>query len=518
MIVALLAVLKAGGAYVPLDPAYPEERIRFMLEDSEPVAVLTQCRLADRLPVSMPVVRLDAEINGWRNYTDTDPHPEAVGLTSQHLAYIIYTSGSTGMPKGVSIKHSNVVNFLTWCKTQFPATSLDRTLASTSLNFDLAVFECVLPLITGNTVEVVRHLFDLIHRSVPVTLINTVPSAMNAILNGGARLDEVSAVNLAGEVLMQGLAERIFAETSIERLSNLYGPSETTTYSTWVTMVRGEPFAAHIGQPIANTTVYILNAHDQLTPIGVAGEIYIGGAGVARGYLNRPELTAERFLPDPFSSLAAARMYRTGDLGRWLPDGNIEYLGRNDFQVKIRGYRIELGEIEARLTLYPGVEHALVLAREDQAGDQRLVAYYVTSSGSFHAPEVETLRLHLSGYLPDYMVPSVFIPLDALPLTPNGKVDRQALLPPPSWATPTFDPPKGEKEILISRVWAAVIGVENVGRHDNFFELGGHSLLAVTLVNRLRSEGFVTDLRRVFEAPTLADFARTISRFREVEL
>ncbi|HEX4168339.1 MAG TPA: amino acid adenylation domain-containing protein [Bryobacteraceae bacterium] len=519
MMVGLLAVFKAGGAYVPLDPAYPEERLRFMLDDAQPVALLTQSHQAPRFPVAVRVLHLDTDLNLWRNQPQTNPDPAVVDLRPHHLAYIIYTSGSTGLPKGVSIEHRNIVNFVTWAGTHFSENTLQRTLASTSLNFDLAVFECLVPLTTANTVEIVRDLLDLVRRPVPVTLINTVPSAMKALLTGGATFDGVRAVNLAGEPLKQELAERIFAETAIERLSNLYGPSETTTYSTWVTIRRGEPFAPHIGRPVANTRIYILDAQGEPMPIGVAGEIYIGGAGVARGYLNRPKLTAERFLPDPFASEPGARMYRTGDRGRWLADGNIEFLGRNDFQVKIRGFRIELGEIEARLAELGGIREAVVVAREDQFGDQRLIAYYVPLADDPQAPDANTLRTHLVASLPGYMVPSAYVALDALPLTPNGKLDTKALPGPDTWgAARSYEPPEGDTELVVSRIWADVLGCERVGRHDNFFELGGHSLLAVTLIDRLRPHGMDADIRRVFDAPTLAEFVRATRTLKEIEL
>jgi amino acid adenylation domain-containing protein len=518
MMVGLLAVLKAGGAYVPLDPAYPEERLRFMLEDSAPVVLLTHSHLALRFPVDIPVVLLDTESKLWHNQSNTNPDPAAVGLKPDHLAYLIYTSGSTGTPKGVCIEHRNVVNFLTWARTHFSENVLERTLASTSLNFDLAVFECVVPLTTGNTVEIVRDVLDLIRRPLRVSLINTVPSAMKALLTGGANFDGVRVVNLAGEPLKQDLAERLFAETSIEHLSNLYGPSETTTYSTWVTMHRGETFVQHIGRPVSNTRVYILDLQGEPTPIGVTGEIYIGGAGVARGYLNRPALTAERFLPDPFASDPGARMYRTGDLGRWLPDGNIEFLGRNDFQVKIRGFRIELGEIESRLAEHNGIREAVVIAREDQPGDQRLVAYYVPLPSRPEVPQPEALRAHLSRSLPEYMVPSAYVCLDALPLTPNGKIDRKALPTPDACAARSYEPPEGETEIVMSRIWGDVLGLDRVGRYDNFFELGGHSLLAVTLVDRLRPHGIFADIGRIFDTPTLAEFAQATRTLKEIEL
>ncbi|HEX6083995.1 MAG TPA: AMP-binding protein, partial [Thermoanaerobaculia bacterium] len=319
-------------------------------------------------------------------------------------------------------------------------------------------------------------------------------------------------VNLAGEPLKQEIVERLFAETATQCVANLYGPSETTTYSTWVRMAREDGFAPHIGRPIANTQVYILDAHGEPVPMGVAGEIYIGGDGVARGYLNRPELTAERFLRDPFRAAPNARMYKTGDLGRWLPDGNIEYLGRNDFQVKIRGFRIELGEIEAKLVQCDGVREAVVLAREDAAGDKRLVAYLVVQEDADLS--VADLRDALSRQLPEYMIPSVFVQLDALPLTANGKLDRQALPAPDSMmlAAREYAPPQGEIEQTLATLWQELLRARSVGRHDNFFELGGHSLLVVQFIHRLETQTpYRVAVRDLFQHSSLKELAAHIA-------
>ncbi|MCG6577323.1 amino acid adenylation domain-containing protein, partial [Pseudomonas sp. AF32] len=346
MVVGLLAILKAGGGYVPLDPAYPADRIAYMLEDSAPAAVVAQAATVELLAgASMPVIDLNSGL--WQD--ESVSNPQVPELTSSHLAYVIYTSGSTGLPKGVMIEHRNTVNFLTWAHRSFDSNILSKTLFSTSLNFDLAVYECFAPLTSGGSIEVVTNVLELHQGEHDITLINTVPSALKALLEAGGLGEGVDTVNVAGEALKRSLVEALFEQTSVKRLCNLYGPSETTTYSSWVSMAREDGFVPHIGKPVANTQFYLLDEHRQPVPLGVPGEIYIGGAGVARGYLNRDDLTAERFLKDPFSAVPNARMYKTGDLGRYLPDGNIEYLGRNDDQVKIRGFRIELGEIEARL-------------------------------------------------------------------------------------------------------------------------------------------------------------------------
>ena len=380
MVVALLAVLKAGAAYVPLDPDYPEERLQYMVEDSEPVIVLTQSKTADlvrRVGNGTRVVELDGEAERCEGEAGTNAECASVGLTPEHLAYVIYTSGSTAVPKGVMLEHRNAVNLICWTHQVFSDDVLVRTLFSTSLNFDLAVYECFVPLTSGASIRLVSNALDLAGGKMDATLVNTVPSVMKALLEEKALPPGLKAVNVAGEPLKRELVERIFASTGVDQVCNLYGPTETTTYSTWMRMKREDGFAPHIGRPIANTHVYILDEKLDPVSIGMEGEIYIGGAGVARGYLNRNDLTAERFVPDAYASQTGVRMYKTGDVGRWLADGNLEFLGRNDDQVKIRGFRIELGEIVARLQEHPAVEEAVVVAREDGVGEKRLVAYYV---------------------------------------------------------------------------------------------------------------------------------------------
>ncbi|HEY5906539.1 MAG TPA: amino acid adenylation domain-containing protein, partial [Vicinamibacteria bacterium] len=420
-------------------------------------------------------------------------------------AWVSFTSGSTGVPKGVAIEHASALNFICWGKSAFDPGLLQRTLFSTSLNFDLAVFECFVPLAVGAGVVIVDNALETGRSAPEATLINTVPSVMKTLVEAGGVPGSVRLVNLAGEPLRRELVERIFTTTQAEAVCNLYGPSETTTYSTWVRMRRGEAFAPHIGGPIANTQVYILNEKLEPAPVGVVGELYIGGAGVARGYLNRPELTAERFVPAPFGERAGQRMYKTGDLGRWLPGGKVEFLGRNDFQVKVRGFRIELGEIEAALSAHPAVREAVVVAREEGEGGKRLVAYYAGEEATS-----EALRVHLSAALPNYMVPAAYVRLESLPLTPNGKLDRKALPAPDAgaYASRGYEAPQGEIETALAEIWADVLKLERVGRHDNFFELGGHSLLGVRVISRLRQELSVeASISDLFEHPVLADFA-----------
>jgi amino acid adenylation domain-containing protein len=506
--------LKAGGAYVPLDASYPEERLRYMVKDSEPRVVLVQGEetkwIREELREKVRVVDL-REGEQWRDQPESNPERGEDGASGEHLAYVIYTSGSTGTPKGVMIEHRNAVNFICWAQQAFARDVLARTLFSTSLNFDLAVYECFVPLTVGAAVRIVPNAITLARTQGDVTLINTVPSVMKALIEAHEVPRTVRVVNLAGEPLRRSLVERIFTTTQVETVCNLYGPSETTTYSTWVAMKRGEAFAAHIGKPIANTRVYILDGRQEPVPVGVAGELYIGGAGVARGYLNQEELTAKRFVKDPFVEEAGARMYRTGDLGRWLEDGTIEFLGRTDYQVKIRGFRIELGEIEARLLEHESVGEAVVVVREDGGGEKRLIAYYSSREGE--EVNAEELRRELMEKLPEYMVPAAYVQLERMPLTGNGKVDRKGLPEPEgeAYAVSGYEEPQGEIEKQVAEIWAEVLKVERVGRHDNFFALGGHSLLAVQTISQIRQalkvEVSISDL---FERPILASLGEHI--------
>ena len=414
------------------------------------------------------------------------------------LSHIIYTSGSTGRPKGVAIEHGSTVSFCCWAREVFTPAERTGVLFATSICFDLSVFELFATLAWGGRVILVGNVLALarLPADAGVTLVNTVPSAMATLLATGALPASVTTVNLAGEPLKNALVAQLYRTGTVRTVYDLYGPSETTTYSTFTRRVDGA--TPSIGRPIANTQIYLLDATRELVAPGSIGEIYIGGVGVARGYLGRPELTAEQFVDSPF---APGRLYRTGDLARWLSDGTFEYLGRVDHQVKIRGFRIELGEIEAVLAQAPDVRACVVLAREDAAGDKRLVAYVVGG-------DVATLRARLATKLPDYMVPSAFVMLDELPLTPNGKIDRKAL-PAPERASSAraYSAPRTAIEQTVAEIWAETLGVERVGLDDHFFELGGHSLLATRLVSRVREVcDAEASLRTLFEAPTLGAF------------
>ncbi|WP_255432611.1 non-ribosomal peptide synthase/polyketide synthase [Xanthomonas sp. JAI131] len=520
MLVALLASLKSGAAYVPLDPAYPADRLGYMLDDAMPRVVLTDAVggpvLAQALALaeqaqSLAVLDLQADAAVWANAPGENPSAQAVGLHSRHLAYLIYTSGSTGRPKGVAIEHRNGVNFICWALQEFSPDTLRNCLFSTSINFDLSIYEYGVPLSCGGCVTLVDNALTLLNAALPVTLINTVPSVMMELTRAEAIPPSVRVVNVAGEPLKRALAERIIATPQVEQLCNLYGPSETTTYSTWTRMDRSTGFIADVGRPVGNTQVYILDEAGTPAPVGVAGEIFIGGHGVARGYLGKPELTADRFLDDPFSAEPGARMYKTGDLGRWSNDGTITLLGRNDFQVKIRGFRIELGEIEARLGECAGVREAVVVARDDDNGGKRLVAYCLADE----ALDIAAIREHVASALPEYMMPSAFVRLEAWPLTANGKLDRKALPAPDddAYTRRAYEAPQGEIETTLASIWSDLLRLEKIGRNDDFFELGGHSLLAVQLVSRVRKALDVElTFRDVFEASELRELGERLPR------
>ncbi|WP_426107311.1 amino acid adenylation domain-containing protein [Massilia sp. TSP1-1-2] len=507
LIVALLAVLKAGAAYLPLDPAYPAERLRFMLDDAATTLVLAHARFGDLVAGSKaPVQVIDS---AWgEGESAANPAPL---VSPQDLAYLIYTSGSTGKPKGVAIEHRATVTLLHWARDAFTPAQRAGMLASTSVCFDLSVFEVFVPLSWGGRILLVENALHLptMQDQGSLTFINTVPSAMTELV----RLNQVPAgvkvVGLAGEPLQNALAQSLY-QAGVESVYNLYGPSEDTTYSTFDRIAPGSLDAVSIGRPVANTCLYILDAFLQPVALGVAGELYIGGAGLARGYLHRPELTQAAFIADPFSTAPGARLYRTGDLARYRADGRVDYLGRIDHQVKLRGYRIELGDIEAALLNHGAVREAVLQVREDKPGERRLVAYLVAAGD---APDVGVLRSFLLGKLPGYMVPSAFVVLAQLPLTPNGKVDRKALPAPVLPATLAAAPEvMTATQQQVAAIWRELLGVPQVGLHDNFFDLGGHSLLALRMVAELEQKlAWRGSVAAVFEHPTLAQLADRVT-------
>ena len=513
MVVGLLGILKAGGAYVPLDPQYPRERLQFMLDDSSATLLLTQSRLVEKLPVSVraKVVALDG---AWEEIArHSEENPPRLTLP-RNIAYLIYTSGSTGRPKGVAIEHGNAVAFIHWARRAFDDSELAGVLASTSISFDLSVFEIFVPLSWGGSAIVAANALELptLDARDEVTLVNTVPSAMAELINMDGVPTSVRTVNLAGEPLSGALVRRLYERERIGRVLNLYGPTEDTTYSTWGVMPKNDSRTPTIGRPVANTEVYLLDERQRPVPLGVAGEVYIGGAGLARGYHDRADLTAARFVPHPFSKERGARLYRTGDLARYRRDGEIEFLGRLDYQVKVRGYRIELGEVEARLAEQEHVRECVVVAREDVPSDVRLVAYVVSDE---HSPaSIDVWRRALKEKLPEYMIPSAFVLLDELPRTPNGKIDRRALPAPDlsgaACATEYVAPRTGVEE-LMAGVWSEVLGVTQLSIEADFFDVGGHSLLATRLVSRIREAfGVEVALRRLFESPTVRGLAAIV--------
>ncbi|MFM9435117.1 amino acid adenylation domain-containing protein, partial [Janthinobacterium sp. CG_23.3] len=513
LIVALLAVLKAGAAYLPLDPDYPRERIAFMLDDAGVALVLAHARFQDLLSTCQAPIALVDEQLGQAEAGD-NPAPLA---GARDLAYVIYTSGSTGQPKGVAIEHRATVTLLHWARDTFTPEQRAGMLASTSVCFDLSVFEIFVPLSWGGRILLIENALHLpaLQDKSALTFINTVPSAMTELVRMGQVPASVKVVGLAGEPLQNALVQSIY-QAGVDSVYNLYGPSEDTTYSTFVRLERGSTQAVSIGRPIANTRLYILDARMEPVPLGVAGELYIGGDGLARGYLHRAELTREKFIADPFSADPAARLYKTGDLVRYRADGQVDFLGRLDHQVKLRGYRIELGDIEAALLAHGQVREAVLQVREDQPGDRRLVAYLVAATAE--APGAAELRAFLQDKLPGYMIPSAFVPLPRMPLTPNGKIDRKALPAPQGAALASaaqYLAPASATEKQVAAVWQTVLGVERVGVHDNFFDLGGHSLLAIQLVARLRDAVSIDiPLHTLFQAPGLAEFSQRIDTLR----
>jgi amino acid adenylation domain-containing protein len=515
LLVGILGILKAGGAYVPLDWTYPAERVRFMLDDAQAPVVVTQQKVRQiGTLTNARMVCLDTEVS--QIGTQDTSNPARAGH-SANLAYVMYTSGSTGRAKGVALEHRSAVSFIHWAREAFSAQELKAVLASTSICFDLSIFEIFVPLSWGGTVVLADNAVDV--PASEITLINTVPSAIRDLLKAGTIPLSVTVVNLAGEKLATQTVQQLYARPHIQKVYDLYGPSEATTYATWT--LRTAKGLAVIGRPLANTQVYILDGRMQPCPIGVVGEIYIGGDCLARGYLNRPELTAERFVADPFSKLPGARLYKTGDLGRYLADGNIEFIGRRDHQVKIRGYRIELGEIEAVLAQHPEVQECVAVAREDIPERKQIVGYLVPAPGArLNGSEV---RRFLRERLPEYMVPTVLVTLAGLPLMPNGKVNRAGLPAPTQGATLADD----ENEIVtvtpveeaLMEIWREVIGVEKVGLQDDFFDLGGHSVLVAQITSRVRQVFEVElSMRHLFGAPTVSALARVVEGLLDEEL
>jgi amino acid adenylation domain-containing protein len=538
MVLALLATLKAGAAYLPLDPSYPAERLAHMLADAAPRVLLTQSALwieaqSALLPLTTTgpsVVVLDDADPAFGQLSPLNLQPAALGLHERHLAYVIYTSGSTGRPKGVMVEHVAIVNRLRWMQEAYALQPGEAVLQKTPYGFDVSVWEFFWPLMTGARLVLARpeghkdpaYLSTLIQTE-QISTLHFVPSMLQVFLQHPQAGDcsSLRRIVCSGEALPAALAERCLALLPWAQLHNLYGPTEAAVDVSAHPVRQGSRTPSGgvpIGSAVANTSLYVLDAWRQPVPVGVAGELYIGGVQVARGYLHQPELTAQRFVPDPFAASTVGaeddspRMYQTGDLVRWLPNGEIEYLGRNDHQVKIRGQRIELGEIEAALLAVPGVHEAVVLALDDPADalNRRLVAYITTTQA---LPDNAALRATLARTLPAHMLPAAVVRLDALPLSANGKLDRKALPAPDASAFghATHSAPQGGVETVLATIWSDLLQQPQVGRNDNFFALGGHSLLAIVLVQRLRDAGLALELGEVFSQPTLQALAGVCS-------
>ncbi|WP_437589100.1 non-ribosomal peptide synthase/polyketide synthase [Sorangium sp. So ce1000] len=516
LVVGLLGILKAGGAYVPIDPDYPADRIAYMLEDAAAPVLLSQWPVASRLPPHRAqVLCLDSD----RATIDKEPAQNpAVAVSPDNLAYTIYTSGSTGRPKGAGNSHRGLLNRLQWMQERYGLTPQDRVLQKTPFSFDVSVWEFFWPLMTGAGLVVAKpgdhrdgeRLVALITRS-GVTTLHFVPPMLQAFLETPdvASCRSLRRVICSGEALPAELARRCFERLPDAEIHNLYGPTEASIDVTfWACQREDTSASVPIGYPIANTQIYLLDRHGQPVPAGVAGELHIGGVGLARGYHRRPDLTAERFVPDPFGSAPGGRLYRTGDLARHRPDGAIEFLGRLDHQVKIRGLRIELGEIEARLLQHPGVGEAVVLARDEAHGGKRLVAYVAGRDGA--ALDAKSLRAWLAEALPAYMVPAPILVLDRLPLSPNGKVDRRALPAPEQIEAPVHRPhvaPRTEPERFLAEIWAEVLRREQVGVEDDFFELGGDSIVTLQIIARAAQRGLRLTPKQIFTRRTIAALA-----------
>ncbi|HEX7239559.1 MAG TPA: amino acid adenylation domain-containing protein, partial [Longimicrobiaceae bacterium] len=506
LVVAMLAVLKAGGAYVPLDPAYPRERLGWMQEDAAVSLVLTSSSLADALPGGTRALALDAARAAVE--AESPEAPES-GVLPENLSHVIFTSGSTGRPRGVMIRHSSTVVLLHWLRGAVTDEERSSVLFSTSVNFDVSVAEVFGTLAWGGKLVLVENALELAGLAEPVVHASMVPTAAAELLRMGAVPASVRTLNLGGEPLPADLARALYALGTVEKVGNLYGPTEDTTYSTYSLVPRGADRVL-LGRPIANTQALVLDAALEPVPVGVVGELYLAGDGLARGYAARPELTAERYLPDPFGA-PGSRMYRVMDRVRWRPEGELEYLGRTDFQVKVRGFRVEPGEIEAALRAHPAVREAVAVVREDAPGERALVAYLVAEEGAA-APGAAELRAHLRERLPGYMVPSALVTLETLPLTPGGKLDRRALPAPGAAAGErAYVAPRTPVEERLARIFAEVLNAGRVGVDDGFFELGGHSLLATRVASRVREElGVEVPLRALFEAPTVAALAERV--------
>ena len=555
MVIGILGILKAGGAYLPLDPDDPTERLSFMLEDAQVTVLLTQQQTLNKLPQHQAqVVSLDTDwaviYQSSQKNALAQPTVGSALVQADNLAYVIYTSGSTGQPKGVMLSHRNLCNHMFWMQSTFPLTEEDKVLQKTPFSFDASVWEFYAPLLVGGQLLLAQpgghadpaYLLNLIAQQ-QVTTVQFVPSLLQILIEQGGleNCHSLKQIFCGGEALPVALQKRVLSNLNVN-LHNLYGPTEACIDATFWTCKEGiERQVAPIGRPIANTQTYILDEYLQPLPIGVPGELHIGGAGLARGYFNRPELTKEKFIPNPFedsaalasprtltgkqathsvsqrASAAKSRLYKTGDLALYLPDGKIEYLERIDNQVKIRGFRIELGEIETILNEHSDVQTSCVIAREDTPGQQQLVAYVVPHLQV--TLTINELRYSLTAKLPQYMIPQAFVVLESLPLMPNGKVNRRALPKPDLHSQPKdqFVAPRTSTEEILAQIWSQVLRVQQVGVHDNFFELGGDSILSIQIIIRARQAGLELTPKQLFTHQTIAKLATVTGTITEAQ-
>ncbi|MGB7606717.1 MAG: amino acid adenylation domain-containing protein, partial [Lutisporaceae bacterium] len=523
MLIGILGILKAGGAYLPIDLEYPEDRVRYILEDSGAEIILTQSHLQSRIILSQEILILDNE----QIFTGDKGNFHKISKPDD-LAYIIYTSGTTGKPKGVMLQNNSLVNYINWFAEEVKITYTDKAILLSSYAFDLGYTALYPSILNGAELHIVAKeiysepeaLIKYINDN-RITYLKLTPSLYNTVCNSeyfseGKGLKSLRLIVLGGEQINVVDVEKTYKLYGNIKIMNHYGPTETTVGTAaniietdWLDEFKALPV---IGKPISNSKIYIIDRYSKLNPLGVAGELCISGVGLARGYLNRPELTAEKFVDNPFEP--GTRMYRTGDLVRWLPDGNIEFLGRIDHQVKIRGYRIELGEIENKLLSYETVKETVIIARDDNSGSKYLCAYVVGAKEL----TISELREHLSKDLPNYMIPSYFIQLDKMPLTPNGKVDRKAL-PEPNGSISSgseYEAPRNSTEEKLVTIWREVLGIEKIGINDNFFELGGHSLKATSLVAKIHKVlNTEIPLKEIFKAPTIKEISEYIRASEE---
>ena len=511
MLVAILGILKSGGAYVPIDPEYPQDRMTYMLEDTGAKLIVSSKASKDKLPEQQQttIISIDRD---WEQVEKESKDNLDIEVAPESLAYIIYTSGSTGKPKGVMIEHKNASAFISWCQQEFREDTFEVLFAGTSMCFDLSVFEFFYPLTVGKRIRILENGLDISkHLSTETKILtNSVPTVIESLLKEGVDISNISSINMAGEPIPSFVHQNIDTKRIVVR--NLYGPTEDTTYSTIYHLHKEQPLL--IGKPISNTFVRIINKEGNLVPIGVPGEICLGGAGLARGYLNRKELTSEKFTRDSFVQEKKSRLYKTGDLGKWLEDGNIEYLGRLDNQVKIRGYRIELGEIENVIQQSGLVNQAVVIAHANESGTKRLVGYIVPKN-SFTKDGLST---YLHSKLPEYMVPAIWVELENLPQTSNGKIDRKSLPDPDvnELLTNKYVAPKSEIEQNLAEIWKELLGIERIGMEDNFFELGGDSILTIQVVSRARRLGYELQPKDIFIYQTIGRLTQALGERSKV--